>query len=94
MKLLGVPLRRPDFNELTASFVLGAGLWVFTVGLMRASQVELTKGDAGALLLVMLWACVSARMGIRVGQGGRHLAANFVGCGMLLGLYDVARVLA
>jgi hypothetical protein len=55
--------------------------------------MDLTKGDAGALLLVMLWACVSTRMGIRVGAGGRHLAANLLVSGVLLALYEVARTL-
>lgn len=93
MKLIGVPLRRPGFNELTAAAVMAVGLWVLAVGLLRATPVELSKGDAGALLLALLWACVSARLGIRVGEGGRHLAANLLGCAVLLGLYEAARML-
>lgn len=93
MKIIGVPLRRPGFNELTAAAVLGSGLWVLAVGVAHVARMELTKGDAGALLLVMLWACVSARMGIRVGAGGRHLAANLLVSSLLLGLYELARTL-
>lgn len=91
MNLIGVPLRRPAFNELTAATVMGSGLWVLAVGLAHFARMDLTKGDAGALLLVMLWACVSTRMGIRVGAGGRHLAANLLVSGVLLALYEVAR---
>lgn len=91
MNLIGVPLRRPGFNELTAAAVMGSGLWVMAVGVAHVARLELTKGDAGALLLVMLWACVSARMGIRVGAGGRHLAANLLVSGVLLALYEAAR---
>ena len=93
MKLIGVPLRRPDFNEITAAAVLAAGLWVLAVGLAHVTRMDLTKGDAGALLLVMLWACMSTRMGIRVGAGGRHLVANVLGCGLLLAFYEFARTL-
>jgi hypothetical protein len=93
MKLIGVPLRRPGFNELTAAAVLGSGLWVLAVGLAHVARMDLSKGDAGALLLVMLWACVSARMGIRVGAGGRHLAANLLVSGALLACYELARTL-
>lgn len=91
MKFIGVPLRRPGFNELTAAAVMGSGLWVLAVGLAHVTRMELTKADAGALLLVMLWACVSARIGIRVGAGGRHLAANLVVSALLLAVYEVAR---
>ncbi|MBL0727990.1 hypothetical protein [Piscinibacter sp. HJYY11] len=91
MKFIGVPLRRPGFNELTAAAVMGSGLWVLAVGLAHVARMELTKADAGALLLVMLWACVSARIGIRVGAGGRHLAANLIVSGLLLAVYEVAR---
>ncbi len=93
MKIIGLPLRRPGFNELTAATVMGSGLWVLAVGVAHIARMDLTKGDAGALLLVMLWACVSARMGIRVGAGGRHLAANLVISGLLLGAYELARTL-
>lgn len=92
MKLIGVPLRRPDFNELTAAAVLGSGLWVLAVGVAHAASMNLTKADAGALLLVMLWACVSTRFGIRVNSGGRHLAANLTVSALLLGVYEFARI--
>jgi hypothetical protein len=91
MKIIGVPLRRPDFNEITAAAVMGAGLWVLSVGVMHAARFDLGRGDAGALLLVMLWACMSARFGIRVGEGGRHLAANLVVSGVLLAFYEGLR---
>lgn len=91
MKLIGVPLRRPGFNELTAAAVMGSGLWVLAVGLAQATRMDLTRADAGALLLVLLWACVSTRMGIRVNEGGRHLAANLVVSAVLLGGYEIAR---
>ena len=50
MKFIGVPLRRPGFNELTAAAVMGSGLWVLAVGLAHVTRMDLTKGDAGALL--------------------------------------------
>jgi hypothetical protein len=92
MKIIGIPLRKPRFNELTAAVVMGAGLWTLAVGLMHALQFEISKADAGALLLVVLWGCVSARVGIRVGGGHRHLVANLLVSASLLALYEGARV--
>ncbi len=90
MKIIGIPLRAPRFNEITAAVIMGSGLWVLAVGLMRAAGVETGRADAGALLVVMLWGCVSARVGIRVGAGGRHLAANLLVTALLLGAYQGA----
>lgn len=94
MKLLGIPLRRPSLNELTAATVMGVGLWVAGVGLMKALRVDFGAADAGAMLLVMLWACTSVRLGIRIEQGSRHLLANLAVSALLLGLYETARVVA
>ncbi|MGY4826951.1 hypothetical protein ACVNIS_00080 [Sphaerotilaceae bacterium SBD11-9] len=94
MQLLGIPLRKPAFNELTAATIMGAGLWVLAVGLMHVMHVDLGRADAGALLLVLLWGCVSVRVGIRVGQGQRHLLANLLVTAALLGAYQGACALA
>ncbi len=93
MKFIGIPLRKPDFNELTAAAVMGAGLWMAAVGFMHAAQLELAKADAGALLLVCLWGCVSSRCGIRIGLGQRHLVANLLVSALLLSVYEGARVI-
>jgi hypothetical protein len=90
MRLFGIELRAPGSWELTAAVVLGTGLWVAAVGLLHAAQVEIGRFDAGALLVVALWACIAARMGIRVGQGHRHLLANVCMSAVLLGLYQGA----
>lgn len=94
MKLIGIPLRRPNFAELTASSILAVGLWMACLGLMRAASLELGRADAGALLIVVAWACLSTRVGIRVGMGQRHLAANLLVSGVLLGTYELARAFA
>ena len=73
---------------------MGAGLWVLAVGLMHALGADLGKADAGALLLVLLWGCISVRVGIRVGQGQRHLVANLLVTAALLGAYEGAWALA
>lgn len=91
MKLIGIPLRRPSANELTAAAVMAAGLWTACVGLLHVLQVPIGKADAGALLLVVAWGCVSARVGVRVGMGQRHLLANLLISATLLGAYEVAR---
>ena len=93
MKILGITLRKPSFNEITAAAVMATGLFVAALGLMHALRMPIDPIEAGALLLVVLWGCVSARVGIRVGLGQRHLAANLLVSAALLALYEGARVL-
>ncbi len=94
MKLIGIQLRRPAFGEFTAASVMGVGLWVAALGVMRAANLGIDRGDAGALLVVMLWGCVCARVGIRVERGGRHLALNLLTTATLVGLYQAICALA
>ena len=94
MKLFGISLRRPNTSELTAAAVMATGLWVAAVGLLQVAQVDIGRFDAGALLLVALWGCVSARLGIRIGQGHRHLVANLSVSAVLLLVYQGAWAVA
>ena len=94
MNLFGIALRKPSFNEVTAATVLGCGLWLLAVGLLSASGHPLQRLEAGAALLVALWACIGARIGIRVGQGPRHLAANVAVGALILGAYQGVCTLA
>jgi hypothetical protein len=93
VKFIGIPLRKPAFAEVTAAALMAVGLWAAAVGLLLSSRVSFDRVDAGALLLVLAWGCVSTRMGIRVGQDSRHLLANLVGCSLLLGVYQVLLLL-
>ena len=88
--LIGIKLRKPTFNEVTASTIMGVGLWVALVGLLQAGGRPLDRFDAGAALLIAVWASVAARCGIRVHAGGRHLALNLAVSAVLLGLYQAA----
>jgi hypothetical protein len=90
MQMLGVPLRAPRFNEITASTVMGTGLWIAMVGTMHVLHMPLERADAGALLIVVVWACIGARMGIHVEKGARHLMLNLLVSAGLLGLYEGA----
>ena len=90
MTFFGISLRKPSFNEVTAATVMAVGLWVAAVGIAHASGHGLDPIDAGALLVVSLWGCVGARLGLPLGQGGRHLAANIGVSALLLGLYQGA----
>jgi hypothetical protein len=94
LKLIGISLRRPNFNELTAAAVMATGLWLVALGLLITLHVDIGKADAGALLIVAAWGCVSARLGIRIGQGHRHLLANLVVSATLLLIYQGAWALA
>ena len=94
MKFIGIPLRKPAFAELTAATVMAVGLWVAAVGLLLASSVRFDRADAGALLLTLTWACLSTRLGIRVGQDRRHLVDNLLGCTLLLGAYQLVLLMS
>lgn len=91
MKIIGIELRRPSFNEVTASAVLAAGLWMAIVALWKSvGAPPLDRIDAGALLLVVFWGCVCVRFGIRVERGPRHLALNLAFCALLVSVYQAA----
>jgi hypothetical protein len=93
MKILGIALRRPPFNELTAAAVMAAGLWLLAMGATHALQLALDRADAGALLLMIAWGCLSVRFGLRLDQGERHLVANVAGASVLMALYQAALTL-
>ena len=83
MKILGIQLSKPSFNEVTASAVMAAGLWLAIVALWRVSEQPLDRIEAGAALLVVFWGCIGVRMGIRLDKGLRHLAVNVL-CGVAI----------
>lgn len=89
MKILGIPLTKPSFNEVTASAVMAAGLWLACMALWRVSDQPLDRIEAGAALLVIFWGCVGVRMGIRFDRGVRHVAANLLCAGVILALYHL-----
>lgn len=88
MKLFGIVLRRPAFGELTAAAVMAAGLWLAVTGVAYASGHALDRVDAGALLLVVAWACFGARLGLRIDAGRRHAIAYLSVAAMLIGVYQ------
>jgi hypothetical protein len=94
MNLFGITLRKPTFNETTAATVMGVGLWVACLGLMKASGRPMDLMEAGAALLMMVWACIGVRMGINVASGVRHLVANAFISAALLVAYQGAWALA
>jgi len=87
MKILGIELTRPSFNEVTAAAVMASGLWLACVALWRLSNQPMDRVDAGAALLVIFWSCVGVRMGIRFDRGLRHVAANMLCAAVILALY-------
>ncbi len=90
MKLFGIALRKPSFNEVTAATIMGVGVWLACMGAASALGQHVSKVDAGAALLVILWGCLSVRFGVHVGQGRGHLLANVCVTAVLLGIYQGA----
>ena len=90
MNLLGISLRKPSFVEFTAAAVMALGAWIAVAGLARASGHPLDSVDAGALLIVIAWASIGARCGLRLDHGPRHVAAHVVVSAVLLGTYQGA----
>ena len=90
MKIFGITLRKPSFNEITASAVMATGLFIAALGLMHALHMPIDSTEAGALLLVVLWGCISVRLGIRIEQGKQHMVVNLMVSALLLGAYQGA----
>jgi hypothetical protein len=93
MKFLGIALRKPSFSELTGAAVMAVGCWVLAAGLAKASGHPLDSADAGSLLIVIFWAAIGTRLGLRLDHGPRHLAAHLAIAGLLLGTYQGALAL-
>ncbi len=94
MTLFGIALRRPRFSELTAAAVMAAGLWLLALAGLRALQMPPDRADAGALLLMVAWGCMSVRFGLRMDQGQRHALLNVAGAALLMAVYQGALTLA
>jgi hypothetical protein len=90
MKIIGIPLRKPTFGEMTAAAVMAAGLWLACMGVWRQAVGPMSKTDAGAVLLLIFWGCACVRLGIRVDRGGRHLALNLAFGAVLVLAYQAA----
>ncbi len=84
MNFFGITLRRPSYAQLTSAVILAVGLWLLLLGVLRASGQAIGPLDAASALAVIAWSCVAVPLGIRIGDGARHLAANLAGAAMLL----------
>lgn len=95
MKLLGIPLQRPSFDQITAAAVMACGLWLACIAVLRSTGQPLTGVEAGAALLIVFWGCVCAHVGIRVDRGLRHILANaMVGTFIWLAYQGIVGLLA
>ncbi len=94
MQLLGIALRKPSFGEITAAAVMALGLWIAAAGIARASGHPLDTADAGALLIVIAWAAIGTRLGLRLDHGPRHVAAHVAISAVLIGAYQGALALS
>ena len=88
MKILGIQLSKPSFNEVTAAAVMASGLWLAIVAVFRVTEQPIDRIEAGAALLVIFWSCVGVRLGIRFDKGLRHVAANVLCAGVILAIYN------
>ena len=93
MKILGIQLTKPSFNEVTASAVMAAGLWLAIVAVFHVTEQPMDRFQAGAALLVIFWGCVGVRMGIRLDKGLRHIAVNLLCAAVILMIYNVLMTL-
>lgn len=94
MQILGIDLRKPSFGELTAAAVMACGCWLAAAGIAEASGHPLSPADAGALLAVIAWGAVSARLGVRLDGSARHAMAHLSVSALLLGAYQAVSALA
>ena len=90
MKSLGISLRKPALAGLRVASVLAVVLWTAAMAVLLAGHVELGGAGAVALLLALAW----TGLGMRFGQGRHHQLANLLGCTLLLGVYQLALLLA
>ena len=90
MKIYGIELRKPSFNEVTAATIMAVGLWLACLGGAAALGHQMSSVDAGAALVVFLWGCLSVRFGVHIGQGRAHLLANVGVTAALLLIYQGA----
>lgn len=90
MTLFGISLRKPGFGEVTAAAVMAVGIWLTLCGIARVLGAGLGRGEAGALLLVVCWACLAARLGLSIDASRRHAALNLGVAALLLGGYEAA----
>lgn len=94
MQVLGIALKLPTFNQITAATVFGVGLWIACLGVLSVTGHALGRQDAGAALLVFVWGALGAQLGVHVGKGTRHVLANVLASGLLLAIYEGAWALA
>ncbi len=93
MTFFGIALRKPSFGEITAAAVMALGCWLLAAGLAKAGGYPLDRTDAGSLLIVIVWAAMGTRLGLRLDHGPRHLAAHLAIAAFLLGTYQGALAL-
>lgn len=90
MTLFGISLRKPSFGEITAAAVMACGLWLALCGLARVAQLPIGRAEAGALLIVVAWACVATRLGLSIDASRRHALVNLGVGAVLLSAYQAA----
>lgn len=85
MKILGIPLRRPSFGDVTKSAILATAmlLILMTVSafLGRTPRTE----DKVTWLLLAFWGGVSSTCGLTPARGWRHLAL-LISVGIIIAL--------
>ena len=67
MKLFGIPLRKPTFNEVTAATIMAVGLWLACLGGAAAFGVAGGQQHVGALA-GQLQGLVEADAGVGAGH--------------------------
>lgn len=84
MMIFGIELHKPTLQSLTGACLVGVLLWVVIV---FAGVGSMTSNEAGAILVAIMFGCVSNSIGIDVTKGFKPLLLNVVGSTSVLLTY-------
>ncbi len=90
MQILGVQWRKPTFKAFTEASVIGLGLWLCGVAAMVQANPQVGADEVGALLVMVWWFSLGARMGLDLRTGLRPLLVNLGIAAVLLACYSAA----
>jgi hypothetical protein len=79
VKLLGVELRKPTFDEITSTTFTATMALAVILLLCAAVGVQMSRGNVVAIFVYALWSGLAVDLGFRRDTGWRYLVVVFVG---------------